>query len=150
MPIASHYIRRGLSLRRDFARHASDRGYLTILDKVRVLPDKEGGKGTWQRISRRRMDQSRNFASNVAPPLCPFPPPVCSPTIPITASLRIGGVRGISYPRRPTPHLASAPKTPRSRGASPEGLRCNSCPDQSASALPAGKTRYITVSRATS
>ena len=71
MPIASHYIRRGLSLRRDFARQASDRGgggYLTILDKVRVLPDKEGGKGTWQRISRRRMDQSRNFASNVAPP----------------------------------------------------------------------------------
>lgn len=43
---------------------APDRRYPTIPDKVRVLSDKEGERGTWQRISRRRMDQSRNFASN--------------------------------------------------------------------------------------
>lgn len=40
--------------------------------KVRVLSDKKGERGTWQRISRRRMDQSRNFASNGVPPFFPY------------------------------------------------------------------------------
>lgn len=52
----------------------TDLRFPTISDKVRARADKKGERGTWQRISRRRMGQSRNFTSNrgLHPPPRPF------------------------------------------------------------------------------
>lgn len=72
---------------------------------------RKGERGTWQRISRRRMGQSRNFASNGAPYRV-----VPSYSLLSGRSNHYLAARwkcpGISYPRRPAPHLASTPKTP--------------------------------------
>lgn len=54
----------------------TDLRFPTISDKVRARADKKGERGTWQRISRRRMGQSRNFTSNrgLQPSLCVHSP----------------------------------------------------------------------------
>lgn len=60
----------------------TDLRFPTISDKVRARADKKGERGTWQRISRRRMGQSRNFTSNRG--LHPPPRPLSRAAAPAT------------------------------------------------------------------
>lgn len=130
-------------------------GDIPRLDKVRVLPDKESERGTWQRISRRRMDQSRNFASKASPPLSLFSPSlfsllywVLSPAISITAFAGRRRRPGISYPHRPALHLeSSAPKA-----SAEHFLKDYAVTHVLAGTLLSrrGNARYITVFRAAS
>lgn len=104
----------------------TDLRFPTISDKVRARADKKGERGTWQRISRRRMGQSRNFTSNRG--LHPPPRPLSRAAAPATIlRTRCCG----SYPLCPFPHLPPIPKTHRpSRGSSAKGLASYSCPDR--------------------